>query len=92
MPSFSGMKDSFLGSAKSGRGQVNTMVILVAFVLSIMTINTHNKCNAALKDKTTPKLFTDDSAVKLMYYVSILILVMCILLFGYDLAIMFALI
>ena len=90
MPSFAAMKDSFLGSAKTGRGQINMMVIIVAFVLAIMTINTHEKCKNAL-DKKNPAVFTDDSAVKLMYSVAVIILILCILLFGYDLAIMFGL-
>ena len=91
MPSFSAMKDSFLGSAKTGRGKINMAVIVVAFILSIMTINTHKKCKDALDKKSDPAIFTDDSAVKLMYSIAVVILVMCVLLFGYDLAIMFEL-
>ena len=92
MPTLASMKDSILGSAKTGRGKINMTVIVIAFVLAIMTINTHRFCTTALNNKDDSSKFTDDSSVKLMYYIAIVILIMCVILFGYDLAIMFELI
>ena len=80
---------SFLGGASSARGKlanVNMVTIVGAIVLSVMTIVTHNSC---IDD---PKQFPKSSSVKFMYVVAILILVMALMLFGYDMGVMFKII
>lgn len=74
---------SFLGSAEKARGKlagVNMMVIIVAIVLSIMTIHTHNKCR-------DDKKFKKSGTVKFMYAVSIIVLIFGLLLFVYDMGV-----
>lgn len=81
MPSYA---ESFLKSAKTGRGQVNMLAVVVAFVLSIMVVHTHNQC-LQIKD---PKQFKEDSGVKLMNVLAIIVIVACVLLFSYDIYVM----
>jgi uncharacterized membrane protein len=76
----------FLGSAKNVRGKVNMILIITAFVLSIFTIFTRNQC----VDNTDKNVFKDK--VNAMYIISIIIVVLACLLFGYDLAVMFGII
>ena len=72
------MSNSFLGTLKSTRGLFSLSVLVTAFLLSIMVINTRNKC---VKSKDPEKFKSDTS---LMYYISLLIIIVCIFLFGYD--------
>jgi hypothetical protein len=73
----------FLGAARSGRGKVNMMVIVVAFVLSIMVVNTYNQCNKNAKGTLGSK----DQIAYGSYVLAILVIVACVLLFGYDMAV-----
>ncbi len=76
------MKESFLGAAATNRGSINTLTMIVAFVLSIMVINNYRQCE---KGKGYP---SSAPIVKMSYALSIIILIACVLLFAYDLALM----
>uniref|UniRef100_A0A6C0I8G7 Uncharacterized protein n=1 Tax=viral metagenome TaxID=1070528 RepID=A0A6C0I8G7_9ZZZZ len=65
------------------RSKVSMLLIITAFVLSIMVIQTRNVC-LSTKDPDTFK-----SKVHPMYIIAILIVVFAVLLFGYDLAVFF---
>jgi len=71
-------KDSLLGTIKSTRGLFSLAVLVTAFILSIMVVDTRNKCT---KSDNIDKFKSDTS---LMYYISILIIIICLILFGYD--------
>lgn len=71
-------KDSLLGTVKSTRGLFSLAVLVTGFILSIMVVDTRNKCVKS----TDPNKFKSDSS--LMYYISILIIIICLILFGYD--------
>ena len=80
-----------LGAAKSGRGQVNMIVIVVAFVLSILVVNTYRQCTTftaknALVADTNRK--GDGKMVYSSYILAAIIIGMCVLLFAYDIAVM----
>ena len=71
--------DQLLGSAKGIRGNFNILIVILAFILSIMIIDTRNKCDSPNKDTYRDK-------VKIPYFVAIIIVVGACLLFAYDLA------
>jgi hypothetical protein len=77
-----GLKESFLGAAATHRGSINTVTMVIAFVLSIMVINNYRQCE---KGKGYP---SSAPIVKMSYTLSIIILIACVLLFAYDLALM----
>ena len=77
-----GLKESFLGAASTHRGSINTVTMVIAFVLSIMVINNYRQCE---KGKGYP---SSAPIVKMSYTLSIIILIACVLLFAYDLALM----
>lgn len=79
--------EGFLSSAKGMRGKINMVAVITAFFLSIMNIMTYNSCT---KKGQTPDQFEKES--KTMWILSIIILILACLLFGYDLAVMFNLI
>ena len=68
------------------RGSINMLTIIIAFILAIMNVNIHNACSPA------PDSFSTSSRVKFVYAISIIIIILISLLFGYDLAVMFKLI
>ena len=72
-------KESLLGTIKSTRGMVSLTVIIVAFILSFMVVDTRNKC---VNNPNDTNKFKSDSS--LMYYLSILIIIVCVVLLGYD--------
>jgi hypothetical protein len=80
------MAKSFLGGAGAVRtsnkwlSQINMLTIVLALVLSIMVINTHNKC--------PDKKFKQDSSIYFQYVVAILVLVFFLLLFIFDFGVM----
>jgi len=76
--------DAILGKARDFRGKLAMMTIVTAFVFSIMTIYTNNQCN--------DPVFKQNSMVSLVKGISIMVLILCILLFGWDLSIKFKLI
>jgi hypothetical protein len=69
-------------TAAAHRGKVDTVTLSVAFVLSIMVINNYRQCEDG---KGYPKSHT---FVSMSYTLAIVLLIACILLFSYDLAIM----
>jgi hypothetical protein len=78
--------DSVLGTAANTRNKlsgVTMLVVIVSIVLSIMVIHTRNTC---VNERDVDK-FKDKS--NFMYVSSILLLVMALMLFVYDIAIMF---
>ena len=83
MSSVSPAGTGLLGTAKTLRGKLNLATIVVAFVLSFMVKMTYDKCNAA----ANPAAFTADSNVDLMHMISMLVLVLCVLLFAFDIAV-----
>jgi amino acid permease len=77
--------DSFLGTAANTRKKlsgVTMIVVVVAIILSIMVIHTRNLC---VQDNDTKK-FKDDSWW--MYWGAIILLVLSLMLFLYDIAVM----
>ena len=74
--------DQLLGSAKGIRGNFNILIVILAFILSIMIIDTRNKC-----DSTDKKAYHD--RVKISFFVAVIIVVGACLLFAYDLASIF---
>jgi hypothetical protein len=78
------MAVDFLGTAGTARGKVNMIALTVAFILSVMVIRMRSVCIST--DATT---FKKDSLTQSMYVVSIFVIVACILLFGYDMFVMF---
>jgi hypothetical protein len=76
--------DAILGRARDFRGKLAMMTIVTAFVFSIMTIYTNNQCN--------DPVFKQNSMVSIVKGISIMVLILCILLFGWDLSIKFNLI
>ena len=78
--------DNFLGVAASTRSKlkgVNMLVVIFAIVMSIMVIHTRNTC---LNERDLDKF---KSNTNFMNTVAILLLVMALMLFVYDMAIMF---
>ena len=60
------------------RGMINTVTLAIAFVLSIMIINTNRQCKAGKGyDTSTP-------IVSMSYVLAVIILVVACLLFGFD--------
>ena len=77
--------EELLGSAKTARGKINMVAIIVAFVLAIININTYRQCDNNLKSGTpSSKTFEDGNIVKLGYAVSVVIVILCVLFFSYD--------
>ena len=83
------MSKSFLGGALAVRtnnkylAQINTVTLALAIILSIMVINTHNKCN-------DPE-FKKDSIIYFEYVVAILVLVAFLVILLLDLGAKFKL-
>ena len=73
--------EGLLASAKTTRGSVNMFVIFIAFILSAMIIDTHDKCQQK-DDKFKSK-------TQFSYGIAVTVVVLCVLLFAYDLGIMF---
>ena len=60
------------------RGMINTVTLAIAFVLSIMIINTNRQCKEGKGyDTSTP-------IVSMSYVLAVIILVVACLLFGFD--------
>jgi ABC-type polysaccharide transport system permease subunit len=85
------MASSFLGGSAAVRSsnkwlsQINMVTIVLGLVLSVMVINTHNSCSEPnFKDNT-------DKMVYFQYVVAILVLVFFIILFLFDMGVMFKL-
>jgi hypothetical protein len=76
--------EGLLASAKTGRGQVNILVILLAFVLSTMIVDTRDKCSN--KDDKFK------AGTQFSYGIAVVVIVLSVVLFGYDLALMAGLI
>ena len=78
--------DNFLGLASNTRTKlkgVNMIVVIMAIVLSIMVIHTRNVC---LSERDVTRF---ESQTNFMNTTAIILLVMALLLFVYDVAIMF---
>ena len=67
-------------SLTSVRGMVNTLTLAVSFVLSIMVINNYRQCQPSKGYDPNNSGF-----VKFSYILSILVLVVCCLMFSFDL-------
>jgi hypothetical protein len=74
--------EGFLGSAKTHRGNINMLVLIVAFILSIMIIDTRRKCDS--KDKNR---YNNDTS--LSFIIALFIIIGSCLLFAYDIAVLF---
>ena len=72
---------AMLGTAKTFRGKMNMVTIVIAAVLSIMVIDTRRNCDSKSQDAYYSK-------TKLSEIVSITVLVFCLLLFLWDIAVM----
>ena len=60
------------------RGMINTVTLAIAFVLSIMIINTNRQCKEGKGyDTSTP-------IVSMSYWIAVMILVIACILFGLD--------
>ena len=78
--------DNFLGVASGARTKlkgINMLVVIFAIVMSIMVIHTRNTC---LNERDLDKF---KSNTNFMNTVAILLLVMSLMLFVYDMAVMF---
>jgi hypothetical protein len=73
--------EGLLASAKTARGGVNMLVIIVAFVLSVMVIQTHNSCS------NQDQKFKSDTQIS--FTVALIVVIGACLLFAYDLGVMF---
>lgn len=70
---------NIMGSAFSSiRGKLNTITLVTAFVLSIMVINNYNQCEDGKGYPSSSKF------VKMSYGISIMILIVCVLVFAMD--------
>ena len=71
---------SMIGGGAYGqlRSKLNTVTLVIAFVLSIMVINNYRQCGATGYPESKP-------IVNSSYYLSILILVVACILFAMDL-------
>jgi hypothetical protein len=78
-----------MGSARTARGKVNMVVLVTAFVLCIINVNTYNQCVNKTEDYST---FKSDSLVSLSYIGSIVVIILVVLLFLYDIGIILNLI
>ena len=79
--------DNFLGGASNTRTKlkgVNMLVVVMAIVLSIMVIHTRNVCISEQSDIDKFKTRTS-----FMNTAAIILLIMALLLFVYDMSIMF---
>jgi heme/copper-type cytochrome/quinol oxidase subunit 2 len=74
--------EGFLASAKTHRGNINMLVLIVAFILSIMIIDTRRKCDS--KDKNR---YNNDTS--LSFTIALVIIIGTCLLFAYDIAVLF---
>jgi len=74
------LREGFLGAVGTTRGYLNTMTILVAFVMSIMVVNNYRQCK---KGKGYPK---NNTNVNRSYTLGIIILVCSSILIMYDIA------
>jgi uncharacterized membrane protein YidH (DUF202 family) len=73
-----------LGPFKDIRGNINIFIVLLAFVLSVMIIDTHNKCKSS-----DPVSYQNNT--QFSFIVAIIIVIFSCLIFGYDLANIFGL-
>ena len=83
-----GAMDDFLGVASTGRNKlsgVNLFVVIVSIVLSCMVIHSQRECTR-INDK---KKYQDDSGVNFIHWSAIVLLVLSLLLFCYDIYVMF---
>ncbi len=69
---------ALLGSANTFRGMINTVTLAIAFVLSIMVINTNRQCKEGKGYSTSTPI------VSMSYWISVMILVVACILFGLD--------
>ena len=76
-------REALLGSANTFRGKINTVTIIIAFVLSIMVINNYNQCDDNKGYSTGSKPYVQGS-----YIIAIIVLIVACLLFAFDLAVM----
>ena len=79
--------DNFLGVASNSRSKlkgVNMLVVVMAIVLSIMVIHTRNVC---INDSSDMDKFK--TRTSFMNTSAIILLIMALLLFVYDMSIMF---
>jgi hypothetical protein len=67
---------------KSFRGKINNLIVIVAFALAFMVLNTRAQC---IKTDNTEE-FKNINEVNLAKTISVIIVVFSLLLLGYDLA------
>lgn len=77
------MYEEVLGAARTQRGKINMFVLIIAFVLCCVNVNTYRMC----KDNGGTKKFEDDGLVKMSYWGSIIVIVLACILMAYDIAI-----
>jgi heme/copper-type cytochrome/quinol oxidase subunit 2 len=77
-------QEEILGAAKTARGQVNIIMVVIAFVMSCIVVNTYRACYR-YNDK---KKFSSDGMVKMSYVLSVIVIILSVFLFSYDIAIM----
>ena len=76
--------EDVLGAAKTARGKINMMLVILAFVMSCVIVNTYRACYN-YNDK---KKFSSDGMVKMSYAFAIIVIILSVFLFSYDIAIM----
>lgn len=76
--------EDLLGSARTARGQVNMTLVILAFVMSCVLVNTYRACYN-YDDK---KKFASDGLVKMSYAFAVIVIILSVFLFSYDIAIM----
>jgi phosphatidylglycerophosphatase A len=76
--------EDVLGAAKTARGQVNIIMIVIAFVMSCVIVNTYRACYR-YNDKNN---FSSDEMVKMSYAFAIIVIILSVFLFSYDIAVM----
>jgi heme/copper-type cytochrome/quinol oxidase subunit 2 len=82
-----GAMDDFLGVAATGRNKlqgVNLLVVIVAIVLSCMVIHSQRECKR-INDKDK---YSKDSGIEFIHWSAVILLVLSLLLFVYDIYVM----
>jgi len=76
--------EDVLGAAKTARGKINIIMIAIAFAMSCVVVNTYRACYN-YNDK---KKFSSDGMVQTSYAFAVIIIILSVFLFSYDIAVM----
>lgn len=74
--------DSILGSATNYRGKLNTIVVVISFVLAVMVVNTRTQCIKSADSES----FKENNEIKWSFKISLGIIIICLLILGFDIA------